>query len=69
MIMIMWMIRHHDQDCNDDAQVQGGDNKNLGNQNYHPFYITSSRDGGYGKKSESERQNEVIWAGVKEPFK
>jgi len=50
-------------------KVQGGDNKELGSVNYHPFYITSSRDGGYGKKSESERQNEVIWAGVEEPFK
>ena len=27
----------------------------LGKQNYHPFYITSDPDGGYGKKIESER--------------
>ena len=38
----------HDLDDNDDPQVQGGDNEDLGMVNYHPFYITSSRDGGYG---------------------
>ena len=36
-------------------QVQGGDSDSLGKQNYHPFYITSDPNGGYGKKIESER--------------
>ena len=37
------------------SQVQGGDSDSLGKQNYHPFYITSDPNGGYGKKIESER--------------
>ena len=40
-----WIDDHED---NDYPQVQGGDNEDLGMVNYHPFYITSSRDGGYG---------------------
>ena len=36
-------------------QVQGGDSDLLGKQNYHPFYITSDANGGYGRKIESER--------------
>ena len=36
-------------------QVQGGDSDSLGKQNYHPFYITSDPNGGYGRKIESER--------------
>jgi len=36
-------------------KVQGGDSDRLGSVNYHPFYITSDRMGGYGRKLESER--------------
>ena len=36
-------------------KVQGGDSDSLGKQNYHPFYITSDPNGGYGNKIESER--------------
>ena len=35
--------------------MQGGDSDSLGKQNYHPFYITSDPNGGYGNKIESER--------------
>lgn len=50
-------------------KVQGGDSDKLGSVNYHPFYITSSRDGGYGKKTESEKRTEAIWAGVEEAIR
>ena len=49
--------------------MQGGDSDKLGSVNYHPFYITSSRDGGYGKKTESEKRTEAIWAGVEEAIR
>jgi len=45
-------------------KVQGGDSDDLGPANYHPFYITSDPQGGYGTKSENERTNEMVWAGV-----
>ena len=41
-------------------QVQGGDSDRLGSVNYHPFYITSDRMGGYGRKLESER-GKFVW--------
>ncbi|XP_044018684.1 protein Skeletor, isoforms B/C isoform X2 [Aphidius gifuensis] len=31
---------------------------------YHPFYITSSPQGGFGQKTESQRSNEKVFAGV-----
>merc|ERR1719471_630166 len=49
-------------------KVQGGDNESLGRQNYHPFYITSDPNGGYGRKIEAERDSERIWAGVENAF-
>ena len=36
-------------------KVQGGDSEALGAQNYHPFYITSDPNGGYGRKLGLER--------------
>ncbi|PIK48345.1 hypothetical protein BSL78_14794, partial [Apostichopus japonicus] len=42
--------------------VFGGDDVSvLGN--YHPFYITNSKNGGYAQQTELERQDEVIYAG------
>ena len=32
---------------------------------YHPLYITSDREGGYGNKNQYERERETIYAGVK----
>jgi len=49
-------------------KVQGGDSEKLGSVNYHPFYITSDRMGGYGRKLESERDTERIWAGVENAY-
>lgn len=31
---------------------------------YHPFYITTSREGGYGQKSPEERAKQSVYAGV-----
>ena len=43
-------------------KVQGGDSEALGAQNYHPFYITSDPNGGYGRKLGLERgQSSLIY--------
>ncbi|XP_076280372.1 protein Skeletor, isoforms B/C isoform X1 [Lasioglossum baleicum] len=44
--------------------VEGG-NDTTNMERYHPFYITSSRKGGYGKKSEEDRADEKVYAGVR----
>lgn len=31
---------------------------------YHPFYITSSPEGGYGQKTQSEQARQQVYAGV-----
>lgn len=31
---------------------------------YHPFYITTSPEGGFGQKTESQRSNEKVFAGI-----
>lgn len=31
---------------------------------YHPLYITDSFEGGYGQKSEEERRQQRVYAGV-----
>lgn len=31
---------------------------------YHPFYITDSKEGGYGQKSEEEQKHQRVFAGV-----
>jgi hypothetical protein len=36
-------------------QVQGGDSERLGRANYHPFYITTSRTGGFARKLDVEK--------------
>ena len=35
--------------------MQGGDSARLGKANYHPFYITSDKAGGFEKKIEFEK--------------
>jgi hypothetical protein len=45
-------------------QVEGGDNLQNPSR-YHPFYITSSPEGGLGQKSEYERNQQKVYAGVK----
>ena len=37
------------------VQVQGGDSERLGRANYHPFYITTSRTGGFARKLDVEK--------------
>ncbi|CAG7815899.1 unnamed protein product [Allacma fusca] len=44
-------------------QVEGGDNPQNPSR-YHPFYITSSPEGGLGQKSEYERNQQRVFAGV-----
>ena len=41
----------------------GNDDKNP--SRYHPFYITDSPEGGLGQKSEYERNQQRVFAGVK----
>ena len=36
-------------------QVQGGDSDRLGLANFHPFYITSDKAGGFNKKQDHEK--------------
>lgn len=43
--------------------VEGGDDSTQGAR-YHPFYITSSSEGGFGQKSEREQLHENVFAGV-----
>lgn len=43
--------------------VEGGDDPTQGAR-YHPFYITSSAEGGYGQKKEVEQLHENVFAGV-----
>ena len=44
--------------------MQGGDSDSLGKQNYHPFYITSDPNGGYGNKIESERGEPSVFLNI-----
>ncbi|XP_071827063.1 protein Skeletor, isoforms B/C-like [Apostichopus japonicus] len=42
-------------------EIFGGNDRNfLGS--YHPFYITDDKDGGYGQKTDAEKQLETIYA-------
>ncbi|XP_075210705.1 protein Skeletor, isoforms B/C [Lycorma delicatula] len=43
--------------------VEGG-NDNTNPARYHPFYITDSREGGFGQKSEEEQKRQRVFAGV-----
>lgn len=43
--------------------VEGGDDPTQAAR-YHPFYITSSEEGGFGQKTEKEQLNENVFAGV-----
>lgn len=43
--------------------VEGGNDKTQGAR-YHPFYITSSSEGGFGQKKEVEQLRENVFAGV-----
>lgn len=43
--------------------VEGGDNSTQGAR-YHPFYITSSQEGGFGQKTVVEQQKEKVFAGI-----
>lgn len=43
--------------------VEGGDDPTQGAR-YHPFYITSSSEGGFGQKKEVEQLHENVFAGV-----
>lgn len=43
--------------------VEGGDDSTQGAR-YHPFYITSSAEGGFGQKTEKEQLHENVFAGV-----
>ncbi len=40
-------------------QVQGGDSDRLGLANFHPFYITSDKAGGFNKKQDHEKGKEM----------
>ncbi|XP_032682523.1 protein Skeletor, isoforms B/C isoform X2 [Odontomachus brunneus] len=44
--------------------VEGG-NDSANPARYHPFYITSSPEGGFGQKNEKERMEQKVFAGVK----
>jgi hypothetical protein len=48
-----WLILNY-LNC-DWLQVQGGDSERLGRANYHPFYITTSRTGGFARKLDVEK--------------
>lgn len=43
--------------------VEGGDDE-TNPARYHPFYITDSREGGYGQKNETDQRKQKIFAGV-----
>nr|XP_022918431.1 protein Skeletor, isoforms B/C isoform X1 [Onthophagus taurus] len=43
--------------------VEGGDDS-TNKARYHPFYITSSPEGGYGQKLPSQQRKEKLYAGV-----
>lgn len=43
--------------------VEGG-NDPTNPARYHPFYITNSREGGYGQKSEQLQRKQKVYAGV-----
>lgn len=43
--------------------VEGGDDSTQPAR-FHPFYITDSREGGYGQKSEHEQRKQKVFAGV-----
>lgn len=43
--------------------IEGGADSTLGAR-YHPFYITSSSEGGFGQKREAEQLHENVFAGV-----
>lgn len=43
--------------------VEGGDDK-TNPARYHPFYITDSKEGGYGQKTEREQKKQKVYAGV-----
>lgn len=43
--------------------VEGGEDSTMGAR-YHPFYITSSAEGGFGQKTEPEQRKEKVFAGV-----
>lgn len=43
--------------------VEGGDDK-TNPARYHPFYITSSPEGGFGQKSNNEQKQQTVYAGV-----
>ncbi|XP_023345279.1 protein Skeletor, isoforms B/C [Eurytemora carolleeae] len=49
-------------------KVQGGDSDRLGLANFHPFYITSDKAGGFNKKQDHEKAGEKIFAGVEDPY-
>jgi hypothetical protein len=42
--------------------VLGSDTSNIAR--YHPFYITDHNEGGYGQRTEEERKNQRVYAGV-----
>lgn len=43
--------------------IEGGDDPTQGAR-YHPFYITSSEEGGFGQKKEVQQLHENVFAGV-----
>ncbi|XP_016842690.1 protein Skeletor, isoforms B/C isoform X2 [Nasonia vitripennis] len=43
--------------------VEGGDDKTMSTR-YHPFYITSSREGGYGQLNAEQQKRQRVFAGV-----
>lgn len=43
--------------------VEGGNDK-TNPARYHPFYITDSREGGFGQKSEADQKKQNVYAGV-----
>jgi hypothetical protein len=43
--------------------IEGGNSENPAES--HPFYITSSHEGGYGQKQSWERDQERVFAGVR----
>jgi hypothetical protein len=51
-IFIGWFLNYLNCDW---LQVQGGDSERLGRANYHPFYITTSRTGGFARKLDVEK--------------
>ncbi|KAJ4431984.1 hypothetical protein ANN_20593 [Periplaneta americana] len=44
--------------------VEGG-NDRTNPARYHPFYITDSREGGFGQKSEAEQKKQRVFGGVR----